>query len=67
MKEGAREIQTLWKAERSLYFIQMMQANPDYKGVCHVALAEEGHCRPGEVQSSLQYEILRYMMLLFAR
>ncbi|KAF3791269.1 3-isopropylmalate dehydratase large subunit [Nymphaea thermarum] len=25
------------------------QANPDYKGVCHIALAEEGHCRPGEV------------------
>ncbi|XP_075098524.1 3-isopropylmalate dehydratase large subunit, chloroplastic-like isoform X2 [Nicotiana tabacum] len=24
-------------------------ANPDYKGVCHVALAQEGHCRPGEV------------------
>jgi 3-isopropylmalate/(R)-2-methylmalate dehydratase large subunit len=27
----------------------MVQANPDYKGVCHVALAQEGHCRPGEV------------------
>lgn len=26
-----------------------VQANPDYKGVCHVALAQEGHCRPGEV------------------
>ncbi|RYR45015.1 hypothetical protein Ahy_A08g041269 isoform A [Arachis hypogaea] len=25
------------------------KANPDYKGVCHVALAQEGHCRPGEV------------------
>lgn len=25
------------------------QVNPDYKGVCHVALAQEGHCRPGEV------------------
>jgi len=23
--------------------------NPDYKGVCHVALAQEGHTRPGEV------------------
>jgi 3-isopropylmalate/(R)-2-methylmalate dehydratase large subunit len=22
---------------------------PDYKGVCHIALAQEGHCRPGEV------------------
>ncbi|KFM26008.1 3-isopropylmalate dehydratase [Auxenochlorella protothecoides] len=25
------------------------RANPDYKGVCHVALAQEGHCKPGEV------------------
>lgn len=25
------------------------RANPDYKGVCHIALAQEGHCRPGEV------------------
>ncbi|XP_010550856.1 PREDICTED: 3-isopropylmalate dehydratase large subunit, chloroplastic isoform X1 [Tarenaya hassleriana] len=25
------------------------RANPDYKGVCHVALPQEGHCRPGEV------------------
>ena len=25
------------------------RANPKYKGVCHVALAEEGHCKPGEV------------------
>ncbi|XWK89529.1 MAG: 3-isopropylmalate dehydratase large subunit [Phormidium sp.] len=25
------------------------QANPDYKGVCHIALAQEGHTRPGEV------------------
>ncbi|XP_039005800.1 3-isopropylmalate dehydratase large subunit, chloroplastic-like [Hibiscus syriacus] len=22
------------------------KANLDYKGVCHVALAQEGHCRP---------------------
>ncbi|PIN15647.1 3-isopropylmalate dehydratase (aconitase superfamily) [Handroanthus impetiginosus] len=29
--------------------IYQLQANPDYKGVCHVALAQEGHCRPGEV------------------
>ena len=29
----------------------ILQANPDYKGVCHVALAQEGHCRPGEVNS----------------
>ena len=25
------------------------RANPDYKGVCHGALAQEGHCKPGEV------------------
>ncbi|KAL2943369.1 3-isopropylmalate dehydratase large subunit chloroplastic [Bienertia sinuspersici] len=25
------------------------KVNPEYKGVCHVALAQEGHCRPGEV------------------
>lgn len=25
------------------------KANPDYRGVCHVALAEEGHNIPGEV------------------
>lgn len=25
------------------------KANPAYKGVCHVALAQEGHCLPGEV------------------
>eukprot|EP00899_Mesostigma_viride_P022635 jgi/Mesvir1/3556/Mv12022-RA.1 len=25
------------------------KVNPKYKGVCHVALAQEGHCRPGEV------------------
>ena len=23
--------------------------SPRYKGVCHIALAQEGHCRPGEV------------------
>lgn len=32
-----------------------IQANPDYKGVCHVALAQEGHCRPGEVNNLCQY------------
>ncbi|KAF3501943.1 hypothetical protein F2Q69_00044855 [Brassica cretica] len=29
------------------------KANTDYKGVCHVALAQESHCRPGEVTISL--------------
>ena len=24
------------------------KANPDYKGVCHIALAQEGHCKPGD-------------------
>lgn len=28
------------------------RANPDYKGVCHIALAQEGHCKPG--RSELQ-------------
>lgn len=31
------------------YRFLSLQANPDYKGVCHIALAQEGHCRPGEV------------------
>ncbi|XP_059632295.1 3-isopropylmalate dehydratase large subunit, chloroplastic-like isoform X3 [Cornus florida] len=31
------------------------KANPDYKGVCHVALAQEGHCRPGEVPPTLRF------------
>lgn len=25
------------------------RANPDYKGVCHIAMAEEGHCKPGAI------------------
>ena len=29
------------------------RANPDYKGVCHVALAQEGHCKPGDMPASL--------------
>ncbi|XP_048235011.1 3-isopropylmalate dehydratase large subunit, chloroplastic isoform X2 [Ricinus communis] len=29
--------------------ISNFKANSDYKGVCHIALAQEGHCRPGEV------------------
>ena len=27
------------------------RANPDYKGVCHIALAQEGHCKPGGLLS----------------
>lgn len=40
-----------WKTSDSCTWIQhiVSQVNPDYKGVCHVALAQEGHCRPGEV------------------
>ncbi|KAG4182687.1 hypothetical protein ERO13_A09G059700v2 [Gossypium hirsutum] len=30
-------------------FGENAKANPDYKGVCHIALAQEGHCRPGEI------------------
>ena len=26
------------------------RANPDYKGVCHIAMAQEGHCLPGALQ-----------------
>ncbi|CAN1279041.1 3-isopropylmalate dehydratase large subunit, chloroplastic, partial [Linum perenne] len=29
--------------------------NPDYKCVCHVALAQEGHCRPGEVPPTMKF------------
>ena len=25
------------------------RANPDYKGVCHIAMAQEGHCLPGKI------------------
>jgi hypothetical protein len=41
----------------------VVQANPDYKGVCHVALAQEGHCRPGEV---LRNFFLQYFCALCA-
>lgn len=45
------------------------QANPDYKGVCHIALAQEGHCRPGEVNNLRQYphcqDILICMCICF--
>lgn len=37
--------------------IYILQANPDYKGVCHVALAQEGHCRPGEVSSVVKANV----------
>nr|DAD20066.1 TPA_asm: hypothetical protein HUJ06_021529 [Nelumbo nucifera] len=33
----------------SCFSLMILQVNPDYKGVCHIALAQEGHCRPGEV------------------
>lgn len=28
------------------------RANPDYKGVCHIAMAQEGHCLPGKLSFS---------------
>lgn len=28
------------------------RANPDYKGVCHIAMAQEGHCLPGKLCTS---------------
>jgi hypothetical protein len=42
----------------------MAQANPDYKGVCHVALAQEGHCRPGEVLRNFFYSTSVLCVLL---
>lgn len=42
------------------------QANPDYKGVCHVALAQEGHCRPGEVLT-FNYELNKIEYFYIAR
>jgi 3-isopropylmalate/(R)-2-methylmalate dehydratase large subunit len=38
----------------------MVQANPNYKGVCHVALAQEGHCRPGEVLLSYSSALVEF-------
>lgn len=34
------------------------RANPDYKGVCHIAMAQEGHCLPG-APALTDYSILR--------
>ncbi len=28
------------------------RANPDYKGVCHIAMAQEGHCLPGRTTAA---------------
>jgi 3-isopropylmalate/(R)-2-methylmalate dehydratase large subunit len=45
-----RNVDTLrqFVAEQKLpYFYDV--GTPKYKGVCHIALPEEGHCRPGEV------------------
>jgi 3-isopropylmalate/(R)-2-methylmalate dehydratase large subunit len=33
--------------QRIGYFYDV--GTPSYKGVCHIALPEEGHCRPGEI------------------
>jgi 3-isopropylmalate/(R)-2-methylmalate dehydratase large subunit len=42
------EILRTFAAEQNLtYFYDV--GTPRYKGVCHIALAEEGHTRPGEV------------------
>ncbi|KAE8717702.1 3-isopropylmalate dehydratase large subunit [Hibiscus syriacus] len=47
-------LRDFWAEQNIKYFYDIkdlgnFKANPDYKGVCHVALAQEGHCRPGEV------------------
>ncbi|KAI4303953.1 hypothetical protein MLD38_039529 [Melastoma candidum] len=36
------------KEQNIKYFYDITDLS-DFKGVCHVALAQEGHCRPGEV------------------
>ena len=33
------------------------RANPDYKGVCHIAMAQEGHCLPGATCSPTPFPI----------
>ncbi|AES60442.1 hypothetical protein MTR_1g045760 [Medicago truncatula] len=35
------------RANRNVHILRDF-LNPYYKGVCHIALAQEGHCRPGE-------------------
>lgn len=37
------------------------RANPDYKGVCHIAMAQEGHCLPGK--TSLLYSTEMHAVL----
>jgi 3-isopropylmalate/(R)-2-methylmalate dehydratase large subunit len=49
-KMANRNVDTLraFAAEQGLpYYYDV--GTPRYKGVCHIALPEEGHCRPGEV------------------
>lgn len=56
-KRANRNVDTLrnFATEQNIkYFYDIMdlgdfRANPDYKGVCHVALAQEGHTKPGEI------------------
>ncbi|KAI0566773.1 3-isopropylmalate dehydratase [Gracilaria domingensis] len=56
-KRANRNVDTLreFAAEQDLkYFYDIkdltdFRANPDYKGVCHVALAQEGHTASGEI------------------
>lgn len=56
-KRANRNVDTLrdFAAEQNLkYFYDIkdlsdFRANPDYKGVCHVALAQEGHTQSGEI------------------
>lgn len=56
-KRANRNVDTLREFAREQgikYFYDIFdltdfRANPDYKGVCHIALAQEGHARPGEI------------------
>lgn len=56
-KRANRNVDTLreFASEQNIkYFYDIsdlsdFRANPDYKGVCHIALAQEGHTRSGEI------------------
>ena len=41
------------------------RANPDYKGVCHIAMAQEGHCKPGASRCAPSYAYVSVHNLLY--
>ncbi len=38
------------------------RANPDYKGVCHIAMAQEGHCLPGMTSVASMHILQRHCL-----